>query len=81
MSENLQEIGYEMGSRQAWRSILASAIRELGTEGDVERWRLEREDAVLKLREVCAEHGDNEWDNELHLADVIEKHLFRHLHK
>jgi len=31
------------------------------------------------LRMVCDDHGDNDWSNELHLADVVEKHLANHL--
>jgi predicted secreted protein len=43
--------------------------------------RQEREDAVKLLREICEEHGDNDWADDLHLADVLEKHLYRHLGK
>ena len=31
------------------------------------------------LRQVCAKYGDNDWPDNLHLADVIEKHLLRNL--
>jgi hypothetical protein len=40
----------------------------------------ERADTLLQLREVCGDFGDNDWPNELHLGDVIDKHLARHLH-
>jgi len=39
----------------------------------------ERQDAVNILRQVCETHGDNDWPNDLHLGDAIEKHLWRHL--
>lgn len=39
----------------------------------------EREETVSKLREVCEEHGDNDWSDNLHLADVVEMHLAKHL--
>lgn len=39
----------------------------------------ERSAAVAMLRQVCAAHGDNDWSDNLHLADVLEKHLWRHL--
>lgn len=39
----------------------------------------ERQDVVRLLREICAEYGDNDWPDNLHLYDVIEKHLWRHL--
>lgn len=32
-----------------------------------------------KLRMLCAEFGDNDWDSGLHLADIIEKLLADHL--
>lgn len=41
--------------------------------------RGERDATVKMLRDVCADFGDNDWADELHLADVIEKHLARHL--
>ena len=40
---------------------------------------IEREDTVRALRVVCSEFGDLNWSEDLHLADVIEKHLHRHL--
>lgn len=48
-------------------------------EADEARWLSEREQAVAMLRQVCEVHGDNDWPDDLHLADVIEKHLDRHL--
>ncbi len=42
-------------------------------------WDFEREATVAMLRAVCAEYGDNDWPDNLHLADVIEKHLWRNL--
>lgn len=37
----------------------------------------ERVAAVAMLRLECAEYGDNDWPDTLHLADIIEKHLAR----
>ena len=31
------------------------------------------------LRSECADLGDNDWSDNLHLADVVEKHLVRHV--
>ena len=39
----------------------------------------ERRETIAMLRQVCEEFGDNEWPDNLHLADIIEKHLWRHL--
>jgi len=75
----MDEISYRQGERAAWRRILGTAVRELGPEGDAERWRLERADVVAQLRSLCEEFGDNQWEDDLHLGDVIDKHLGRHL--
>jgi hypothetical protein len=40
----------------------------------------EREMTIVALRSLCAEFGDNDWPDDLHLADVVEKHLGKHLH-
>ena len=68
------------GNRAAWAAMYEHCLRQLGYEGRTSASLLaEREAAVAMLREVCDQHGDNDWDNDLHLADVIEKHLFNHL--
>ena len=41
--------------------------------------RGERREAIMMLRQVCKYFGDNEWSDELHMADIIEKHLWNHL--
>lgn len=40
----------------------------------------ERATTIAALRSLCAEFGDNDWPDDLHLADVVEKHLGKHLH-
>ncbi len=42
-------------------------------------WLAERKTAIAALRAVCSDHGDNDWSDRLHLADIIEKHLHRNL--
>ena len=61
--------------------MLGTCLRELGYEEYPDPVRLitEREAAIAQLRQVCAEYGDNAWDEHWHLADIIEKHLARHL--
>jgi len=39
------------------------------------RAEVELREVRAKLRRLCREHGDNSWDDELCLPDVIEKHL------
>jgi len=69
---------YINGQRSALRLMLAHCIAELGID-DVDankaRWILEREAAIAALRRVCEDFGDNDWQPDLHLADIIEKHL------
>ncbi len=80
----MNEQAYEQGSRTAWLAMLQTCLRHLGIDDPAAgsaRWVSEREQTVSALRKVCAEHGDNEWDESLHLADVIEKHLRRHLER
>lgn len=74
------EQAYVNGGNAAWLHILREALKHLGTEGfSKERLIAEREEAILVLRRLCGDHGDNEWDDDLHLADIIDKHLGRHL--
>ena len=74
--------GYDAGSRAAWARILQAALGQLGYDDPAVRhhaWVLEREAAIQTLREVCARLGDNAWPADLHLADILEKHLLNHL--
>jgi predicted secreted protein len=34
---------------------------------------------VAALRRVCADHGDNDWDTNLNLVNVVDKHLARYI--
>lgn len=76
----MSETDYVQGSRAAWSAMLQMCLRELGyTSPDTHRLISEREAAIAELRQVCAVYGDNDWHSNLHLADIIEKHLARHL--
>lgn len=78
----MDETAYIQGSQQAWLTMLRECLRQLGADhpdANAARWAVERAETVLMLRTVCAEFGDNDWPDTLHLADVIEKHLARHL--
>lgn len=33
----------------------------------------------MLLRDICKEYGDNDWDDDLHIVDIVDKHLHRHL--
>lgn len=58
----LRELSLHLPS---WDTAVAEKIREMR----------ERADVVQKLRDLCREHGDNDWTDNQHLGDVIEKHL------
>ena len=78
----MNELDYSRGHRAAWLSMLQTCLRELGVDDSAvahSRWVIEREQTVAMLRQVCERHGDNAWDHTLHLADVVDKHLARHL--
>jgi hypothetical protein len=81
----LVELGdrkWREGRKSVYRELLQSAVRELGgADKDAHAWRVEREDAVHQLRDVCQSHGDNDWPDNLHLGDAIEKHLARYLYE
>jgi hypothetical protein len=80
MSSNSEELAYEQGYRAAVGTFLSRSLRESSAAvRDKNSWVSERMDAVAMLRQVCAEWGDNDWPDGLHLGDIIEKHLWRHL--
>lgn len=78
----MSEADYELGRKTGIAVILGECVRQLGItdlEADNARWVLERQATVAALRLACEDHGDNDWPDDLHLADVVEKHLVRHL--
>ena len=77
-----EEQAWEDGRRAAYRALLRTVLKELGyedPEARAARWVVEREDAIATLRSICRDHGDNEWENNLHLSDILEKHLQEYL--
>lgn len=76
------EQSYTRGSRMALLLMLQHVLKHLGyddPEAAHVKWIAERELTVGALRDVCRDHGDNDWPDDLSLADVVEKHLGRHL--
>lgn len=72
----------EDGNRHELLVVLNEVLEHLGydcPEVQAVAWVLEREDAVARLREVCAVYGDNNWPATARIGDVIEKHLRHHL--
>jgi hypothetical protein len=77
-----EESAYKNGSRAAWLMMLRECVKQLGygaAESSYAAWIIERSEAIQTLRQLCAAHGDNDWPDTLHLGDVIDKHLWRHL--
>lgn len=76
-----EEAIWSAGHRAALVTMLGHVLRELGydaSETQHAKWIVEREQAVATLRVLCAQYGDNDWPDDLHLSDVITKHLERH---
>ena len=74
----MSELDYESGYKAAMTGMLRYVLRETDV-GTAETWRIERNEAIATLRDVCEEYGDNDWPDSLHLSDIIEKHLRRNL--
>lgn len=89
-STAIREAGYIEGRRAGLRATLSFVLRELGAdiattdplslELQIGRLTKQLEDTRAQLRMVCREFGDDDWDDDLYLADVVEKHLGKHLH-
>lgn len=90
--QELTESHYLRGQRSALIHQLHNVLRELSipyTDIDaapenlmtIARLTIEREETISALRSVCEDHGDNDWDNDLHLADVVNKHLGNYLYE
>lgn len=80
--DNALEQSYTRGSRMALILMLQHVLKHLGyddPEAAHVKWIAERELTVGVLRRVCGDHGDNDWPDDLCLADVVEKHLARQL--
>lgn len=84
MTTKLDEQSYLEGERAALRAMLSEVLRRLDVVADdpqrtIARLTKEREDTIAALRSVCREHGDNEWEPEAYLADVVDRHLGKYL--
>lgn len=76
-----EERAYQQGLRQAYLHMTGDALRHLerGPEFTNLVWERERLEVVMKMREICEYHGDNDWTDNINLADVLERHLMNHL--
>ncbi len=77
MTKN-EELAYRQGRNDAFRGLLSKWIGDLGPDRLLSAL-CELHDVRKALRLVCMDFGDNDWGDDLHLGDVIEKHLHRNL--
>lgn len=82
MNEDQEKI-YMQGEKYAYQNMIRKCQHELRAMDAKlptrEQFAEERIETVAVLRRLCAEFGDNDWDDDLHLSDVIDKHLGRYL--
>jgi hypothetical protein len=78
--EDRATVAWRAGRRHAWVSVLNIAVREIGDQRSEAALRQELEDVRGALRDLCKDFGDNDWADDLHLGDVVRKHLAKHLY-
>jgi hypothetical protein len=70
-----EEQAYLLGAERANLSLLQYALSKIECSRTRAQLISEREDVVMTLKSLCKDFGDTDWDGDLHLADVIQKHL------
>lgn len=71
-----EEKAFQRGSKAFARQILSICAHELrSVPGDELALQIARADTVAALRRLCDDYGDNDWEDDLSLVDVIDKHL------
>ena len=76
--QEMQEAYYELGQKQLLVSQMREIIRQLGypAESTVGVFIIEREEALIALRQKCLDAGKpSNFPDDLHLADIIQKYL------
>jgi hypothetical protein len=73
---------YRQGEKAAFTSMLRTCLRGLDVDDLAKAqavWVLERQAVIVVLRRLCEEFGDDDWEDNDHLGDVLAKHLGDHL--
>ncbi len=74
-----EERFYTEGETHALKQMIKDCQNKLRAYGielkTDETFSQERIDTIALLRMLCDEYGDNDWDDNLHLTDIIQKHL------
>jgi len=75
-------LGYRQWRDRCIRSANQAAAYDMVVEHSsfrtIEQFRAEHEETRRYLRTACGERGDNGWPDDLHLMDIIDKHLLRY---
>ena len=77
-----KEINYELGIRQTTINMMLFCLKNLSNDDPFKmsvNYLIEREQAINTLRQVCERFGDNDWEEDFYLAEIIDKHLWRNL--
>lgn len=86
-AETAHERGYITGITCARLYLLGHLLRELyadeveSPEVTIARLRVQLDTARMAIRAACEEFGDNDWPDDLHLGDAVEKHLLTYLRR
>lgn len=74
----MRERDWMRGNKYAWMAIVSQALREIGQRNDTMKKAaliLERQQTVNALRDLSAVLGCDDWPDDLHLADVVNKYI------
>lgn len=81
-----EQRAYERGYADGRRRSLINATQEAAKlleagipQAVIAELQTERLEAVAILRDACERYGDNDWEDDLHLTDILDKHLMPHL--
>lgn len=81
ISIEVEDEAYTAGRKAEARHILQMLLPDI--ESEAVRTALilrdERERAIVALRDLCMYVGDSDWPDELDLADIIDKHITKHV--
>lgn len=80
--DKIKENSYLEGQRAIAISLIKSLIIYLYEGEDIKMsilLQMERSEAISKLRQICEIVGDNDWEDDLHLVDILDKHLLCYL--
>lgn len=76
------EESYMRGRKEMAMSVVRGLMPDLELDGDAATCAslsIQIVDAKSMLRNICDDHGDNDWQDDLHLVDILGKHLHDHL--